>query len=62
MINSCEIKNAASPILKRRRITDMICSPSSVLTMNQEQCDTVVELLKDKETNKEKLEFTLFEN
>ena len=57
MINSYEIKNVASPILKRRRITDMICSPSSVLTMNQEQCDTVVELPKDKETNTEKLEF-----
>ena len=33
----------------------MICSPSSVLTMNHEQFDTVVELPKDEETNKEKL-------
>ena len=55
MLNCCEINNIASPTLNRRRITYMICSPSSVLTMNHEQFDTVVELPKDEETNKEKL-------
>ena len=35
----------------------MVCSASNTLTVNQEQFHRVIGLLKDEETNKERLEY-----